>query len=140
MSSVMCRETDGNLDVKCAIFTHKELITIFLLYLYKTVNCFLSFLFLFFWPINCPKKYNTERVSNSKSTTFFLFFLLLFLLTRYITTHIQACYFYNFHSTYIVYVLAFQSHDQLLKLIYIVSSYIINLLTDILLYTCVYRT
>lgn len=70
MSSIMCRETDGNLDVKCAIFTHKELITIFLLYRYKTVNCFLSFLFLFFWPINYPKKYNTERVSNSKNTTF----------------------------------------------------------------------
>lgn len=77
MSSIMCRETDGNLDVKCAIFTHKELITIFLLYLYKTVNCFLSFLFLFFWPINYPKKYNTERVSNSKNTTFFFLITLL---------------------------------------------------------------
>lgn len=70
MWSIMCRETDRNSDVKCVIITHKELITIFLLYLYKTVNCFLSFL-LFFWPINYPKKYNTERVSNSKNATFF---------------------------------------------------------------------
>lgn len=87
MSSIMCRETDGNLDVKCAIFTHKELITIFLLYLYKTVNCFLSFLFLFFWPINYPKKYNTERVSNSKNTTFFFFLITLLINTIYYNTY-----------------------------------------------------
>lgn len=77
MSSIMCRETDRNSDVKYVIITHKELITIFLLYLYKTVNCFLSFLFLFFWPINYPKKYNTERVSNSKNTTFLITLLII---------------------------------------------------------------